>query len=155
MSNRRGGGCPSQGRGGVATSCSAQPPLEYTHRDHLGAGVFRASAEARVLYTALAQDVAAHAAGASVCHEHPGVVEMQQALVVGIDDGTGMSCCGDKAGAASVSSVLLPPAQQVVRCGGLPDVTVAAVRRPRPREGQRRTHTCGVNWQRTGLDSLL
>jgi len=50
---------------------------EYTHLDHLGSGVFRASLEQRQLYQALREDVRAHGRAAGSSQLPAGVVEVQ------------------------------------------------------------------------------
>jgi hypothetical protein len=53
---------------------------DYTDYDHLGGGVFKATAEQQQLYKAFVADVKAHAQGASSSSSYgqqPGVVEMQ------------------------------------------------------------------------------
>eukprot|EP00775_Hariotina_reticulata_P013381 gene13381-13508_t len=50
---------------------------EYTHLDHLGAGVFKASLEQRQLFEAVRLDVEAHARAAASQHLSSGVLEVQ------------------------------------------------------------------------------
>eukprot|EP00879_Flechtneria_rotunda_P017129 GHRR01017939.1.p1 GENE.GHRR01017939.1~~GHRR01017939.1.p1 ORF type:complete len:423 (+),score=214.48 GHRR01017939.1:503-1771(+) len=52
---------------------------EYTHLNHLGQGVFRASLEQRQLYEAMKSDIAAHAHADSSSKLQPGTVELQVA----------------------------------------------------------------------------
>jgi hypothetical protein len=88
---------------------------EYTHLDHLGAGVFRASQQQRALYESIKPDIEAHArAGscfaASSCSSSSGAGGVRQAGSSSSSSSGSWSGCGGAGGSGVVEmQVLLPP----------------------------------------------
>jgi hypothetical protein len=80
---------------------------EYTDPDCLGAGVFRASAEARQLFRALQPDIAQHAAGASLAAI--GVLELQTVAAATVSAGPRVVVKGPVAADATVACQMRRP----------------------------------------------